>query len=290
MKFEYFRFLITPVKDPQLLLHGVVTRQDIIQEVFAKGKIYNFKSGRATFGLTIDYSLNNLVSARVGKLTSKNLRSSPDKGFEVKKVEDWPGSIVFINLSDEKETKRTLAAGQMIGFSVNKLAIRNPQGCLRAFADKVNETIVHKGFYLTINPMPTERKKFWAVAKEHEGNIRKVVLTYTPPNLFEIGNSLEEDLRKANNDFNTTSTQIVFENEAGSISLPENNPLLKESAEWIDNGGGEYKFYLSKGKKTISNEGGVKTESFDGIEVKMDEATPVAIEAAMRMVLGVQND
>lgn len=290
MRFEYFRFLITPVKDPQLPLHGVVTRDDVINEVFAQAATYKFKSGRANFGLRIEYSYEGLVSAYVGKLTSRTMRKAPEDGFAVRKVEDWPGSRIFINLNDEKATGRTLAAGQMIGFQINKKDIPNPKNCLRAFADKVNETIVHKGFYLTINPMPTERKKFWAVAREHEGNIRKVVLTYTPPNLFEIGSSLENDLRKANNDFNTTSTQIVFENEAGSVTLPEDNQLLKETAEYIDQGGGNFKFTLSKGKKTITSTEGVKTETFEGLELTLENATPNNIEGAMRMVLGVQND
>ncbi len=290
MKFEYFRFLLTPVKDPQLPLHGEVTRADIIKEVFAQGSIYKFKSGRANFGLRIDYSHDGLVSAYVGKLTSKITRKSPEDGFVLSKVEDWPGSRIFINLNDERDTGRTLSAGQMIAFQVNKSAIQNPKNCLQEFAEKVNEAIVHKGFYLTINPMPTEKKKFWSVAKEHEGNIRKVVLTYTPPNLFEIGSSLENDLRQANTDFNTTSTQIVFENEAGSVTLPEDNQLLKETAEYIDHGGGHFKFTLTKGKKIITSTEGVKTETFEGLELTLESATPNNIEGAIRMVLGVQND
>lgn len=290
MKFEYFRFLITPVKDPQLPLHGVVTREDIINDVFAQATTYKFKSGRANFGLRIEYSHEGLVSAYVGKLTSRVMRKAPEDGFAVRKVEDWPGSRIFINLKDEKDTGRTLAAGQMIGFQINRKDIPNPKNCLKAFAEKVNETIVHKGFYLTINPMPTEKKKFWSVVKEHEGNIRKVVLTYTPPNLFELGTSLEDDLKKANQSFNTTNTQIVFENEAGSVSLPEDNKLLQETAKYIDEGGGKFKFTLTKGKKTVSSDGGVKTENFDGLELTLENATTSNIEGAMRMVLGVEND
>jgi hypothetical protein len=290
MKFEYFRFLLTPVKDPQLPLHGAVTRADVINEIFGQGKTYKFKSGRANFGLRIDHSHEGLASAYVGKLTSRIMRKPPEDGFALKKVEDWPGSRLFINLNDEKDTGRTLAAGQMIGFQVNKSAIQNPKNCLQEFANKVNEIIIHKGFYLTINPMPTDRKKFWTVAKEHEGNIRKVVLTYTPPNLFELGTSLEDDLKKVNQSFNTTSTQIVFENEAGSVTLPEDNQLLQETAKYIDEGGGKFKFTLTKGKKTVSSDGGVKTETFDGLELTLENANTTNIEGAMRMVLGVQND
>ena len=289
MKFEYFRFLLTPVKDPQLPFIKETSREEILNEIFSKGKTYLFNSGRAKFGLTIDSLQNGLVMARIGKQTTKSLRASPDEGFAVKKVEDWPGSIIFINLNDEKSSGQLKSSGQVVAFSVNPAAISNPKNCLYALAEKINGVIVHKGYYLTINPIPTERKKFWAVANEHKGQIKKVVLTYTPPNLFDIGTTLENDLREANNTFNTTSTQIVLENESGNLELPETNKLLQETAEWIDLGGGSYKFHLSKGKKTISSENGVKTETFDGLELTLDTNNGNEILSAIRAVLGLSN-
>ncbi len=290
MKFEYFRFLLTPVKDPQLPFHGEVSREDIIKDIFAKGKTYRFKSGRAQFGMTVDFFQNSLVSARIGKQTTKKLRSSPDEGFAIKNAEDWPGSCLFINLSDERITGKTHENGQIIAFSLNKIAIQNPKNCLRALADKINEDLIHKGFYLTINPIPTERKKFWTAAKEHEGKICKVVLTYTAPNLFKIGSSLEDDLKEINKSFNTTSSQIVLENDGGNIELPENNKLLQETAKYIDLGGGSYKFHLSKGKKTISSEDGIKTETFDGLELTLEGSAGDKIENVLKQVLGIKND
>ena len=78
-------------------------------------------------------------------------------------------------------------------------------------------------------------------------------MTYTPPNLFNLKNKLEDDLREANQTFNTTSTQVVLENEMGNLDLPKNNELLKESAEYIDQGAGSYQVHLSVGKKVIKS-------------------------------------
>jgi hypothetical protein len=117
-----------------------------------------------------------------------------------------------------------------------------------------------------------------------------VVLTYTAPNLFKIGSSLEDDLKEINKSFNTTSSQIVFENYGGNIELPEDNKLLQETAKYIDLGGGSYKFHLSKGKKTVSSEDGIKTETFDGLELTLEGSADDKIENVLKQVLGIKND
>lgn len=287
MKFEYFRFLLTPLKQQDLPFNGTPpSREELIKEMFSKDQEYLFTSGRAKYGLVINYSDHDMVRARMGKKVARKIAKSPAEKFKTEQVDDWPNCPVFVNISDEKATGKTRDAGQLIAFGVNQQIISSPRNCLRAFADKVNETLVYKGYFLSINPIPSEKKKFWTVAKQYEGQIKKVVLTYTPPNLFNLENSLEDDLRETNEQFNTTSAQIVLENEAGSVKLPEDNQLLQQTAEYIDLGNGTYSFHLTKGKKTIKSEGGIKHETFDGVELQLDSTNPEDIETAIRTVLG----
>ena len=225
MKFEYFRFLLTPVEEPQLPLREKLDRKALIQDMFAEEKKYNFQSGRATYGFVVKNKIGNLVEARIGKRTTTRLHASPDNGFEEKEEEDWPGSSVFLNLDDEKGSGKSKESGQKIAFEANRVAITNPVNCLRALADKINEDITHHGYFITINPILTAKKSFWAAVDENEGKIKKAVLTYTPPNLFNLQNNLEDDLRKANEKFNTTSTQVVLENESGNLHLPKDDQL-----------------------------------------------------------------
>lgn len=290
MQFEYFRFLLTPLQQASMLTPSrPKSREELIKDIFSKDKEYVFKSGRAQYGFVINYNQNGLVRAKMGRQTKKKISRSPKEKFATENVDDWPNCPVFINISDERNSGRTLEAGQVIAFGLNFQAINNPKNCLRAFADKINTSLTHDGYFLTINPIPSERKKFWTVAKEYEGQIRKLVLFYTPPNLFNIDNSLNNDLREVNKEFNTTSAQIVFENEAGSLILPENNELLKQTAEHIDSGNGRYTFHLTKGKKTIKSDGGIKKETFDGLELFLEGSDPKGIEEAINAVLGKKN-
>lgn len=290
MKFEYFRFLLTPVHQQSLFSSEHKTREEIINSIFAQDNAYTFTIGKAAFGMTIDFSSDGLVRTKLGKQTIKNLHASPDQGFELNPTEDWPFCILLINLNDEKSSGMTEQAGQVMAFSVNKAAITNPTNCLQALAKKINETIESQGFHLTINPIPAKTKNFWAVAEKHKDNIRKVVLTYTPPNIFNLESNLEEDLKKANENFNITSSQIILENDAGHLELPEENELLKETAKYLDLGSGSYKFHLTRSKRTISSKDGVKSESFEETEITSNNPIPSVLMKTIRKVLGIEND
>jgi hypothetical protein len=291
MRFEYFRFLITPVQEPQLPLHEQMTREQLIEDIFSTDKHYRFKSGRASYGLAVQNRMDKMIQARIGRATTARLHLSPDKGFAEKVEEDWPGSYLLINLDDEKGSGKTRDYGQILAFEKNRTAISNSISCMRALADKINETIVSQGFFITINPIPTSKRHFWSVIDEYDGQIKKVVLTYTPPNLFNLQNSLEDDLRNANKNFNTTSTQVVLENETGHLKLPKDNALLKESAEYIDQGGGSFAVHLRDGKKkVVTSDTGVKTETFQGLELSIKGNNPEEVRTILETVLKTHDE
>ena len=272
MRFEFFRFLLTSVEQPELPLHGKFTREEVIAKIFSTNKRYNFKSKKATYVLVIPFCEEKLAFGRIGKRTSKLLHDSPDKGFKEKREEDWPGSHIFINLSDEKLSGNTKKSGQMIALQVNMDAISDSTNCLRALAIQINKEISSSGFRVSINPVLKERQKFWNVIDKNRGSIKKVVLTYTPPNIFNLENKLEDDLRAANKKFNTTSTQIVLENDDGDLNLPKGDALLDQSAEYIDLGNGNFRVHLTSGKKIIKSEDGVRTEEFEGDSLAIEGA------------------
>ena len=117
---------------------------------------------------------------------------------------------------------------------------------------------------------------------EYEDQIKKVVLTYTPPNLFDLKNKLEDELRQANEKFHTTSTQIVLENNVNHLKLPKNDPLLEESADYIDQGAGNFKIHLKNSKKTIKSEAGVKFETFEDIELDIENNSTLDLEEIIK--------
>lgn len=290
MRFEYYRFLLTPLSQLELpFSENSPTREELPGAIFSPDKPYTFQYRGTAYGFVTRSVRNKKAFGRLGKQKNTTLHLSPASGFQEKQEEDWPGCHVFINLDDEKTTGQTEQFGQVIAIQVNRPAISSPTNCLRALADKINEEIYFLGYYLSINPILQNKKGFWSVVDEHEGKIKKVVLTYTPPNLFDLKNKLEDELRQANEKFHTTSTQIVLENNVNHLKLPKNDPLLKESADYIDQGAGNFKIHLKKGKKTIKSEAGVKVETFEGIELDIENNSTLALEEIVMKVIGGHN-
>lgn len=275
MRLEYFRYLLSPLKQSRLAFVEELSREEVIRKIFSSEKIYTFPYGRnkGTFGFVTKLIHNKKAFGRIGRQKKTKLHLSPAEGFQEKQEEDWPGSHIFINLDDEKTTGQTEKSGQVIAIQSNRAVISNPTNCLRALADKINQEVREYGYYLTINPILQEKKNFWSVVDKYDGHIKKVVLIYTPPNLFELKNKLEDDLKRANENFNTTKTEIVLENNSGDLRLPRENRLLKESAEYVDQGGGGYIIRMKDGKEIIKSEEGVETKTFEGKELNIEGAS-----------------
>lgn len=269
MRFEYYRFLLTPERQ-KIFNVSVRERQDVIKQIFSARDSYMFQYGRSTYGFVIKDRRGKKIFGRIGKQTSAKLSSSPETGFQEREEENWPGSHIFINLDDEKSTGNTEQFGQVIAVQSNRRAISNMGNCLRTLADKINREIADTGLYISINPILQKSRGFWNVVNEHSGKIRKVILIYTPPNLFDLQNKLEEDLKDVNKRYNTTSTQIVLKNDRGDLKLQKDDRLLNESARYIGEGAGRFRVY-AKRHRVIKSEAGVRTEEFSDITIEADK-------------------
>ncbi len=159
---------------------------------------------------------------------------------------------MFIKLSgDPKE-------GQQIAIEHKPWIFFNPLWQLRALADRVNDTLRENGLALSINPI-TQETKFWELVKTYTGQIEELRFTYSSPNLFNLENSLNEDLKKLRDTQNVTEASMILKNKEGNLKIPEDNPLIKESVEYVVKGGGEYR--IKAKKKIITSKDNVRSKS-----------------------------
>ncbi len=268
--FEYYRFFLTRIEEPELPFNGNKTREDVIKEMFSPNKKYQFRSREKDYCLYIKQQEENYVYATIGKRVKKNIRTAPENGFKTMEIEDWPGCDIFINLSNEHDTGKTLKNGQFIFVQVNNVDMKYRASILQKLAQAVNRDIQKYGYFLTINSMPSEKTLFWNVVRENEGKIKKITFSYIPPNLLDLRSSLEDDLRSVAGEFNSTKVQVSLENTDGNLTLSQSNKLLKESAEYVDLGAGTFKLQFKGNKrKPISSDDSIKTESFVETEITM---------------------
>ena len=268
-QFEFYRFLLTPLTEPELPL-SPKSKKEIIEEIFEKGKIHYFYVHGKKYALRVKLETQGYVYAHLGKQSKKDIIKSPEEGFEKQEHEDWSGCKIFVNTNNEKNSGKTETAGQIIAIEINNKDIKNRDNVLQKFSSKINREISKYNFFLSINKIPSEKTNFWNIAKKHEGKIKKVVFTYTPPNLFNLETELEKDLEEANRTYNVTKTQIAFENSEGALILPEDNPLLKQSVKYAELGNASFSIHLTGKKKTISSEDKIKTKTLKETNISID--------------------
>ena len=268
--FEYYRFFLTPIEEPELPFHQQKNREEVVDDMFSEDKTYKFKSRGKNYCLYVKQKEGSYVFANIGKQVKKNIRTAPEEGFKKREIEDWPGCDVFINLSNEHNTGETAKKGQLLLVQVNNTDMKYRASVLKNLASAINRDIQKYGYFLTINSIPSEKTLFWNVVKENEGNIKKITFSYIPPNLLDLKSSLEEDLRSVAGEFNSTKVQISMENTDGNLTLSKNNRLLKESAEYVDLGAGTFKLqFKGNKKKAISSNDTIKTETFTDMDITL---------------------
>lgn len=286
--FEYYRFFLTPIEEPELPFYPKKTREEVIDEMFSPDKTYKFRSREKDYCLYVKQKEGAYVFANIGKRVKKNIRTAPEEGFRTREIEDWPGCDIFINLSNEHDTGETAKKGQLLVAQINNVDLKYRASILQNLASAINKDIQKYGYFLTINSIPSEKTLFWNVVKENEGKIKRITFSYTPPNLLDLKSSLEDDLRSVAGEFNSTKVQISIENTDGNLTLSENNALLKESAEYVDLGAGMFKLqFKGNKKKTVSSNDSIKTESFedDDIILRSQNLTKEQLVKIMKILL-----
>ena len=287
--FEYYRFFLTPIEEPELPFCRQKTREEVIDDMFSPDKTYKFKSREKDYCLYVKQKEGAYVFANIGKRVKKNIRTSPEDGFKTKEIEDWPGCDIFINLSNEHDTGETAKKGQLFIVQVNNVDMKYRASVLQNLASAINKDIQKYGYFLTIHSIPSEKTLFWNVVKENEGKIKKITFSYIPPNLLDLKSSLEDDLRVVAGEFNSTKVQVSMENTDGNLTLSENNKLLRESAEYVDLGAGTFKLqFKGNKKKAISSDDSIKTESFVNTEITLrnQNLTKEQLIKIMNILLG----
>jgi hypothetical protein len=115
-----------------------------------------------------------------------------------------------------------------------------------------------------IHPL-TEEKEFWEVVNLYQGKIEELTFDLTAPNVLNLKNNLNEDLREAKKEFAMTATTISIKNNLGGLVIPKNNPFINQGLEYTKKGGGETRLRIKGRKKVYSSNDNknIKTKDMD---------------------------
>lgn len=275
MKFLFFRYFINR-SNQTVLFPEDKTKKQLLIEALKDSKLKSFKIGKSDLGFVHEYEREGYVYCKYGKRGSIVQTLSPQEKFKEVKTENWPNCHMFICLSDDPEK------GQRIAIEHKAWIFAHPLGQLRSLADKINEILAHNGLILSINPI-TQETKFWEIIKQYEGQIEELRFNFNAPNLFNLENSLNDDLRKVRDELNATEAAMILKNKEGELKVPRDNQLLKESVEYVGKGGGEYR--IKAKKKIITSKDNIKSKSVT-TEIELETSDPAAVIKFAKEIFG----
>lgn len=270
MQIQYFTYFLNPLSTPSLF-PDKRPKKEIFREIL-KQKNLKYKASGSDLAYVFEKEDGDYIVAKLGKKRSLKRSLPPEEGFEETIDENWPHCLVFFNLDENPNT------GQKIAFEYKSNIFKVPFIQLQDLAEEFNVGLFSSNYAVSIHPV-TEERKFWDIVKQNQGKIEKVTFSFNAPNLFNLKNNLNDDLKNAQEKFGLTKATVEFENPQGKLTLSEDDEFLQQGVEYVRKGGGDFHLKLKNGKRTVvKSEDGVMTKiveyedmeariKFDNIEV-----------------------
>lgn len=252
MKVQYFTYFLNPLQQPTLGLTPPDTRDknEILRDLLSTKKLFHYKGKKGSnLAFKIEKVEGKYIFARLAKQAGVKTISSPEKDFEEMHQESWPNCVILINTDNDSKT------GQKILFEVAKSIFPSPYESLKVFADELNAYLFGFGYAISIHPV-TEEADFWKIVDEHQGDIEKLELNFSAPNLLNLEGELTDALKALEKEYGSTDISLGLANPVAKLRVPKNN-LMKQSAKYASGGGAEFIFHI-RGKKKISSKDKIK--------------------------------
>ncbi len=263
MRFQYFTYFLNPVKQTGLFQKSI-DKNTLLSEALLsfKKKPLEYSAGQSKLAFVVIRKVDNYIIARLGRRASLKRNLPPEKAFEETREENWPRCTLIFNLNADPEK------GQKILFEFKSYIFPSPSYELRKLAEIISGYLLPNGYVMSINPV-TIKQEFWRTIANYKSMIEKVTFSFNAPNLFNLNNSLENELREVQKAYSATKATIELENPDGKLNVPEND-LTKQGVDYITKGGGEYKIKVKGRTRTIiSSKGKIKTKEIDDLQIDL---------------------
>lgn len=262
MKFRYYRLFLEPIAQLSLLPQDAqLTKQEMLIRVFNPDKPLRFSSGSRNIVFMPKMMSEGYILGSLARRSSVTVIAPPEEDSKQESVLSWPFVNVIINTSNDPKS------GQSVAIEFDQSIFQDTLPALKQLVHEANKMLYAYGYEAAINPI-NKRQDFWDIVSSAKGKIKDLTFTFNAPNLFQTDDKLNDELREATRSFMMTKATIQLENPEGNIVVPESNSFIKQSVQYIADGGGEYKI-KAKGRRTYSSTDSVQTREFDEVELEV---------------------
>jgi hypothetical protein len=198
----------------------------------------------------------------------------PKKDFTEEIIDAYPNFLIAINNHPDV---------QKIAIQHNPSAFQKTSIVANFFKSTVQSFI--KSYNISFAVEATfDKQQFWNIIREYPKQVKQVTFNLISPNMTNLTDSLELDLRSLHSDTNTQKTKLELNAEKDSyLTLDESSTLVNSIVDYASKGGGDIAVKVATIGRKLHTAQSVK--DFDMEEQLLKSADWDAIDKAFKNIL-----
>lgn len=214
-------------------------REDWIRKVFSerieffhRGSKYHYIPHQSPIDVT-----EPLLFGRIGRKVTAEENAPPEEGLEDVRRDSWKASSVVIDPRKHDD-------GQKLAMQSRK-GVGAPFSVLKSLMFHISYNIIDAPYFVEIRPL-TDPSGFWDFVEQNEGEITSITLEFIAPNMFGIGDRMDEEWEDLKANEHAVRATTTIENENG---LNPNTERVKKAVDYASKGGGSVSARTRRGKR-----------------------------------------
>lgn len=261
LRLDYYRYFLNELEQNQLPNTKEISKWNIIKEVLSKEITFSYNWNDKTQDIhfipiktTWDY-----IYWKIYRKSSLKINKLEEWDIQEDNIDDFPFIHIFINTSWDKSLWQKIAIQHKHHVFSNNFTLLN------WFAEFLSYSLQKYWYVMNINPIPIENL-FWNTINKYK-TIERITLNFASQNLFNSEWDLENELKYASENFNTTNTSFEFENKWWLLTLSDKNGFLKSSVDYLEKWWWNFSIKIKWYKAEIKSKESTKTKTIDEIEI-----------------------
>jgi len=233
-------------------------KNNIFQSIITENN-FNFRSGNSDIASKLMYQKGDMYYFKVG--VKRNTRRYK-KDFTEEILDNYPNIIVAIN--NNPQVQKIAIQTNTTAFQKTSIVANFIKSTVQKFLKNYNITFAVEATF--------DSQQFWNIIREYPKQVKQVTFNLISPNMTNLTDSLELDLRSLHNDTNTQKTKLELNAEKDSyLTLDEKSGLVNSIVDYSAKGGGDISVKIDTIKKKLHTAQSVKDFYVDELLLKGDD-------------------
>lgn len=245
-------------------------KNDIFKSIITENN-FSFRSGNSDIASKLIYQKGDMFYFKVGvKRNTRRYR----KDFTEEILDTYPNIIVAIN--NNPHIQKIAIQTNTSAFQKTSIVANFIKSTVQKFLKNYNISFAVEATF--------DSQQFWNIIREYPKQVKQVTFNLISPNMTNLTDSLELDLRSLHSDTNTQKTKLELNAEKDSyLTLDEKSKLVNSIVDYSAKGGGDISVKVETIRKKLHTAQSVKDFNVDELLLKGDDWE--AIDKAFRNIL-----